>query len=144
MRDPHDRTGVFRRHLFQTISADTRLAFLKKPASTKDQGKGEPAPSRWRPFLEKVCEDAAIDHCADRLAAAATDLGVGVESEIYDFARDLAKAAGLKRLEEGRFLKAVASAPLLPLSRRASRKRSPSPANSEDPFGLSGRSFDSM
>jgi len=97
----------------------TRLAFLKKPASTKDQDKAKPAPSRWRPFWEKVCEDAAVDHCTDRLAAAATELGVGTENEIVDFARDLAKAGGPKHLEEGCFLKAVASAPLLPLSRRS-------------------------
>ena len=101
MANQHDRTGVLRRQLFQTVSSDTRLAFLRKTASTKD--KPELARSKWRQFLDKVCEKAAVMHCVDSLVAAATEMGVGLETEVVQFARDLAKAAGLKRLETLRF-----------------------------------------
>ena len=150
MRDEHDRTGVFRRQLFQTIASDTRLAFIR--ASPSSGRAAEPAQLKWVFFLQTVCGQAAVEHCTERLAAAAEDLGVGLQTEVVQFAKDLADAAGLKVLEKRRFLKAVASAPAVPLTPRLRVKTSPSQsdaqgreacAGEEDVFGFNCLGMDS-
>ena len=50
----------------------------------------------------------------DSLVAAALEVGVGVQTEVIKYARELAEAAGLKRLEQERVLKAMPPAPRLP------------------------------
>jgi len=131
---------MLRRQLFQTVSSDTRLTFLKKTASSKD--KPELARPEWRQFLDKVCEKAAVMHCVDGLVAAATEMGVGLETEVVQFARGLAKAAGLKRLETVRFFKAVASVAPLPSGLAPSTSQARDGGDDGDPFGHNAGGID--
>ena len=124
MKNHYDRTGVFRRQLFQSVASDVRLAFIKKCAPAA--GADELASAGWRNFLQKICKAAAAEHCMDSLVAAALEFGVGVQTKVIKYARELVEAAGLKRLEQERFLKAMPPAPRLPYEEE------------EDPFGHGG------
>ena len=146
MKDKKDRTGVFRRQLFQTISSDLRLPCIKskRPAALAETI----VKLNWKVFLQQVCAEAAVEHCLDGMAAAAEDLGVVLASEVVDVAKDLAAAVGMKRLEQIRFLAAVLSVP--PFEAALPRESSivqvaamgHDAARDDDPFGHSGSGFD--
>ena len=142
MSNEQDCTGVFRRQLFQTMLVDVRLSAVKPDVRKKLRC--SEAASPWQLLLRSVCADAAVEHCLDSLTAAAEELGVGLESEVVQFASDLAKSAGLKRLEEARFLKAVSGMPVLPLCSEGSQGSKASQNDQQDdPFGFVGLGFDS-
>ena len=61
----------------------------------------------------------------DSLVAAALELGVAVQTVVIQYARELVEAAGFKRIEQERFLKAMPPAPRLR-------------HEEEDPFGHGG------
>ena len=104
MEEQHDRTGVFRRQLFQLVQADVRVT--KRPASgaTAAQPDTKSAAPDWRLYLGSVCDAALLQHCHTALESVAEELGVALVSEVIEVADDMAKRAGLKPLERRRFL----------------------------------------
>ena len=124
--DKNDRTGVFRRTLFQTIDSDIK----RKTARMVDKAKEdiETGSVDWRRFLQAVCCQATLTtSCAESLCRAAVDLGIALTSEVKQNATELASTASLKPLEQKRFVNAIVQVP----SQVANGS-----AEEEDPFGF--------
>ena len=104
MKNSHDRTGVFRRHLWQVVRNDVRVLsgadslapFL--PVATSS-GAG------WQDLLAEMCEKASVGHHLLAALRVAENLGVALASEIAEVATEIADGVGMKALERKRFLK---------------------------------------
>ena len=132
MTNEHDRVGVFRRQLFQTIASDLRQPFVKQapPASCMVNA---PLNVPWKVFLRGLCERASVQNRFETLVHVADNFGVAFSSEVASCAQQLLEAAGLKPLEKSRFLTALATE-----SCNADASHM-----DEDVFGHAGLGFDS-
>ena len=100
-----DRTGVFRRHLFQEVLQDVRVHALPPPGTVPSLP--APASGDWAAFLEQVCQRALVARYSEPLRSAADQLGVALQSELAGVAEELAGAVGMKSLERRRFVAAL-------------------------------------
>ena len=106
MECKNDRTGVFRRMLFQNVLQDVRSLPVKQTApAAVTQGGTQVA---WKEFMKAVCEKALLESRIDCLVNVAVDFGVALASEVQENATSLAETAGLKPLERKRFVHACA------------------------------------
>ena len=102
----NDRTGVSRRMLFQTVLHDVRILPVNQTAPAASAGGGTRV--AWKVFLEAVCEKALLESRLTLLVNVAMDFGVALASEVQENATSLAESAGLKPLEQKRFVRACA------------------------------------
>jgi hypothetical protein len=156
-----DRAGIYRRQVFQPITSDLRLSYINK-SKPEEKAVNVVQNMSWKAFLKMVCKEGSLEHHRDVLANAANGFGIALATEIVENATELCEAAGLKRCEQIRFMKAVSSGPPVagptPLGQRLVRKTSlpqvePPPqkdASPElpfeedgDPFGHNSMGFDS-
>ena len=108
MKNQQDRTGVFRRHLFQVVVQDVRV-FQGAPVATV--GKHAPAGAAasssgasWRDTLQTMCSNGKVDYHFAAAVRVAEDLCVALANELTDVAADIADGVGMKVLERRRFL----------------------------------------
>ena len=117
VQDKNDRTGISRRHLFQTVAADVRRLPQRQPVATV----AAPQPE-WQSYLQGVCEKACVKESVTNILQAALDLGVATVSELGQHAAEIASLAALKPLERKRLLAVLM----------------PPPDDHDDPFGHGG------
>ena len=111
MEDPNDRTGVFRRTLFQVV--DSSIQRQLKPTATVSADTTKREDAAWLIHLKAICSKAALTASrAENLISAADDLGIALISEVKEHAAVLASTVGLKALEAKRFLAAVLEVPI--------------------------------
>ena len=104
--DKNDKTGIFRRTLFQTVESDIRRIAPQLAEAAPENGGGEDGD--WRAFLKMLCCKAALTTGrADSLRRASEELGIALISEVKEHAAELASNVGLKPLEQKRFLNAL-------------------------------------
>ena len=105
IEDKNDRTGVFRRQLFQKVGADVRHLPAKGPNVEARVAVGLNEP--WRKYLHGVCAKASLTDQEASLVSSAMELGVALAAEVKQHAVQLAVSACLKPLERARFLRVV-------------------------------------
>ena len=124
----YDSTGVKRRQIFQAVAHDTRMVARNEselqasaavpsgsalPASVAQASALGPqasavmvmGPCDWKTFLHQGCVRAHVGHRYEAACAACEEMGVAVEAEIIEFAKEIADKACMKPLEQRRFLK---------------------------------------
>ena len=111
MECKNDRTGVFRRMLFQNVLQDARSLPVHQTAPAASAQDGTHV--GWKVYLNTVCEKALLESRFDSLVNVAVDIGVALASEVQENATSLAETAGLKPLERKRFLRACADVTII-------------------------------
>jgi hypothetical protein len=109
MKNKHDRTGIMRRQLFQTVRRDVRLCARASGLQSNPTVAALPAMSAgpaadWHAFLACVCQKAAVSHLTVAVCDAALELGVAFCDELADVGDDIASEVCMKPLERIRFL----------------------------------------
>jgi len=106
MKNPHDRTGVFRRHLFQVVRRSLRASMFPTgadaPGATPSaEASGSEA---WKERLADMCARAKVDHHLAAAVEVAESLGVALPTELAEVLVEIADGVRMKVLERKRFL----------------------------------------
>ena len=107
MQNPHDRKGVFRRHLFQVVRRD--LLKVGRQVLPNVAGGAPDCSADWASFLQDVCQRAFLQHHSLAAHTAALELGVALRSELVEVCDDIGKIVGMKPLELRRFRSQLAA-----------------------------------
>ena len=143
MQDKNDKTGVFRRTLFESIDSNIIRQLTQTSTTTTDTAKHED--NAWCVCLKEICRQAALTAGrTESLVRAADDLGIALTSEVQEHASVLASTVGLKALEQKRFLGAVMHMPIPPIPKHVedgdmphgSGRMLPCRDDEEDVFGF--------
>ena len=107
IEDHNDRTGVFRRQLFQSLLQDARR--ITGQAASSPVVAESPVEGSWRSVLQDVCVKGFVDQYYEKACTAAANLGVALPHELVQVGQDIATAIGMKPLEQRRFLAQLAA-----------------------------------